>query len=283
MVVGGQDADGVQVPLGDVLERPGVLAHAQQHGVAVDRALPLAARLEVVGRGLQQALGVGEGVAGPLPIADPQQRLSQVEVRQRRLVGQPGQPRIAQHALPLEPGRRAGPRRLELDGRQHRAAAVGEDAGRLAVMPQLRRAERPLERALAGREEPLGLAVPAEREQQVARLARPVEGQVGADRAVHPGLIVAARRLHVLQQLPVEPQRLPRAPRPQRAIGPLAGVDLVGVRGHQAAPAASSTISSARRRLSAVRASEAAVTTWLRCSRGRYSRSSGREGSTKIP
>jgi hypothetical protein len=213
-------------------------------------------------------LRLGERPGGTLTIADPQQRLPEVEVAESRLVGAAAQARIGENALPFEARRRAGPGGLQLQRRQHRPAALRQSPGRVAVMTELRRAERPLQRALGHRKMALGLGVPAQPEQHVAGLAGPVERQIGAHGTVQPAFVMGPRGLDALQELPVVGQRLARAAGALGAVGALSGVQDLDPGRHQA-PAASSTISSARRRLSALRASDAAVTTWLLCSRGR--------------
>ncbi len=135
LVVAGQDPDAVQVPLGDVLERAGVLAQPQQDAVAIEGTLALAAALEVVGQQLQQPLRHRQLAVGAAAIIGAQQRLTQVEVRQRGLVRHARQARIAHHALPLHARRRVRARGLELDRRQRRVPRLGQHARRLAVAP----------------------------------------------------------------------------------------------------------------------------------------------------
>jgi hypothetical protein len=259
-VLARDETDHVQVPLGDRLERSDRLADLEQDPVALERALRPTRGLEIVGDDLQHLAGGPERAQTTSAIADPQQRLAEIEVRERGLVGPPAEPIVAQHPLPLQPrrGRRAG--RLELDRRQRRMPRLGEHARRLAPASQPRRAERPLERALLHGEVPLRLGVAAEREQHVPRLPVPPERQVRGRRAVEPGLVVAALDLVVLEELAVQRQRLARASFAERLLRPLARLDLLRRR-HRYPLAASSTISSARRRFSATRPSESALTT----------------------
>jgi hypothetical protein len=100
--------------------------------------------------------------------------------------------------------------------------AGGQDPRRLAGVAELRRAERPFERPLVGREVPLGLRVAPQAEQRVASLPRTPERQVSADGPLEPVVVVPSFGLGRAQELPVEPKRFPRAPGPQRAFGALA-------------------------------------------------------------
>ena len=181
-------------------------------------------------------------------------------MRQRGLVGPPRKPRIPQGALPFQARRRDRSGRLELHGRQRGVTDLGQHARCLAVSSQLRRAQRPFNRALGDRKVALRLGEPTQPEQDAPRLACPPERQVRRQRPLEPGIVVPALFFDVFQQLPEEAQRLLGLPAPQRPLRPLPVLDLQRRR-HQAL-AASSTISRARLRLSAVFTNEAATTTW---------------------
>ena len=161
------------------------------------------------------------------------------------------------------------PRRLELDGGEHRLPGLREHARRLGVAAEPRGRERPLERPLGGGEVALRLREAAQAEQHVARLARAPERLVGRERPLEPGVVAAGVvDLDLPEERRVERERLARAARAQSPLGALSQLDVLA-RGHQRSSAASSTISRARRRFSAPRASDSAVTTWWRCRRGR--------------
>ena len=210
---------------------PVSLPEAQQDAVAVERALALAAALEVVGQQLEQPLRHGQLAVGAGAIVRAQQRLAEVEVRERGLVGHAGQARVAHHALPLQARRRVRARGLQLDRRQRRVPRLGQHARRLAVAPLARRAQRPLERPLLDGKQPLRLGEAAQPQQHVPRLAVAPQHLIRRQRALEPALVEPGLEHRDLgQQRRVQPQRLARAPGAQRPVGAILGVDLVARR-----------------------------------------------------
>ena len=222
------DPDHVQVALGDRLERSHRLSQLQEHAVAVERALGLATGLEVVGDHLQHLARRPERAQAARAIADAQQRLAQVEVRQRGLVRPPDEPLVAQDAFPLEAGRRRRPGGLQLDRGQRRVPHLREDPRRLAPPAQMHGAERPLERPILDRKVPLRVPVAAQRQEHIPRLPPAAQRQVGGRRPIEPRLVVPALGLVVLEQLAVQHQRLARAALAQRLLRPLARLYLLG-------------------------------------------------------
>ena len=128
-----EDADAIDVALGEVLEARRILAQLEQDAVAVEGAVALAVRLELVGHLLEQTLRLHQVAVAALLVAVAHGGDADVEVDQRLLVHAAAQARIAQHALPRL-ALLARVRRLrEGDGGEHVPIGVGELARGLGV------------------------------------------------------------------------------------------------------------------------------------------------------
>ncbi len=115
-VVLAEDADAVEVALGEILERA-LLAERQEHLVAVERSLALALRLEAVGGGLEQVHALDGRTPARAAIAEPMARAPEIEVNEPARIEVVAEPDVVREALPQHPRRAIVAVVLELDRR----------------------------------------------------------------------------------------------------------------------------------------------------------------------
>ncbi len=163
-----EDADAVEVALGQVLERPGAPPDLQQDLVAVEGPLALAQRLELVRHLLEQPLGRHQvGVAGLLPLLEA--AVAQVEVDQRLDVGVAPEPLVTAGPLPALPRPAVLAPAIEGDGGEDVALLIEVALGGQQRRARLLQDPRLVQRRLVSAEG-LGLGELAQVEQDVGRL-----------------------------------------------------------------------------------------------------------------
>ena len=230
LIVRGHDPNRVQVSLRHILERPRVLAHAQEHAVAIEGALAISPALEIVGQLLDQTLGHGHLAQGGFSFTQAKQTFRQAEMHQRGFVGSPGEAGIAERPLPLGARGRRLSRRLQLDRGQNRMFRRRQYTRRLRVVAQLGRAQRPLERPLTDRKVSLGIAKTTQRQQHLTGFDAPAERLIRAEHPFKPAVVDARRLLHASEQRSVKRQRVARTLCAQGAIGAFLQVHVVACR-----------------------------------------------------